>query len=215
MTRSDDTTSDKLNRTDRRRRKTRDKLIKAAMAVFAEKGVDAASVMDITEQADLGTGTFYTYFPTKEDIVAGVVADKLASLSEKIEQHAQKYEDGTINTVLGARSLVQLLLEDDAFDWLNTRPEILVREILNNTAPFAAADAADGVRSGKFDVNAADPRLQLMGVWALVGFISASRALNQFEDADKVFATAFLRALGADTSTIDTLLAIPLPDFNS
>ncbi len=214
MTNADEKRSGTLSRTDRRRRKTRDKLIKAAMDVFADKGIDATSVMDITERADLGIGTFYTYFPAKEDIVAGVVADKLADLSTKIERHAQKFEDGTINTVLGARCLVQLLLKDEAFDWLSARPEILVREMLNNTAPAAVADAADGVLSGKFSVNTADVRLQVMGLWGLVGFISASRALGQFEDADKVFATAFLRALGADPATIDELLAIPLPDFD-
>lgn len=47
---------------------TFDKLIKAAEKVIGENGYHAASVSAITQEAEVGMGTFYLYFRTKKDI---------------------------------------------------------------------------------------------------------------------------------------------------
>jgi hypothetical protein len=44
----------KINRMQKRARKTRKKLKKAALDVFTEKSVDAAAVEEFTEKADMG-----------------------------------------------------------------------------------------------------------------------------------------------------------------
>jgi AcrR family transcriptional regulator len=46
-------------RRERRASATRQRLLDAARAVFAEKGLDLTSIGDITERADVGKGTFY------------------------------------------------------------------------------------------------------------------------------------------------------------
>ncbi|WP_328855787.1 TetR/AcrR family transcriptional regulator [Microbispora hainanensis] len=47
-------------------------LLDAALAVFAERGVDEATVSDITTRADVAKGTFYLYFPSKDHLVAAL-----------------------------------------------------------------------------------------------------------------------------------------------
>jgi len=42
-------------------------ILEAARDVFAELGYDAATVRDIVRRTDLASGTFYNYFPDKED----------------------------------------------------------------------------------------------------------------------------------------------------
>ena len=48
---------------------TREKLFRAALVLFGEKGFTDTTVEDITEAADVGKGTFFNYFPSKEHIL--------------------------------------------------------------------------------------------------------------------------------------------------
>jgi AcrR family transcriptional regulator len=45
-------------------RRNREKVLAAARAVFAERGVDA-QMDDVAGRADVGVGTVYRHFPTK------------------------------------------------------------------------------------------------------------------------------------------------------
>ncbi len=44
------------------------KILKAAMDVFAEKGFHTARMADVAEIAEIGKGTIYEYFRSKEDL---------------------------------------------------------------------------------------------------------------------------------------------------
>ena len=59
-------TLDKPLRADARR--NREKVLAAARAVFAEQGVDA-QMDDVARRADVGVGTVYRHFPTKEALL--------------------------------------------------------------------------------------------------------------------------------------------------
>src|SRR5689334_8248277 len=65
--------SERPNRMNRRRQKTRDRLIDAALSVMASKGVDAATIADITETADVGFGSFYNHFSSKDQILKAAI----------------------------------------------------------------------------------------------------------------------------------------------
>jgi AcrR family transcriptional regulator len=60
----------KPGRRERRRTEIRDRLYAAARDLFMSRGIQATTVKDITDAADLGKGTFFNYFPTKEHILA-------------------------------------------------------------------------------------------------------------------------------------------------
>jgi AcrR family transcriptional regulator len=55
---------------ERKRRQTRERISKAAMTLFLERGFDATTVDDIATLADVSKRGFFDYFPTKEDVVA-------------------------------------------------------------------------------------------------------------------------------------------------
>ena len=56
-----------------RGRKTRQKVLGAAEAVFGEKGYDRASIVEITQRAGVAQGTFYVYFPDKKSVFSELV----------------------------------------------------------------------------------------------------------------------------------------------
>jgi AcrR family transcriptional regulator len=74
-------------RMQKRARRTRKKLKKAALDVFAEKSVDAATVEEITEKADVGKGTLYQHFADKEEVVLTLVEDAVNNLIEAIRSY--------------------------------------------------------------------------------------------------------------------------------
>ncbi|MFC9361189.1 TetR/AcrR family transcriptional regulator [Rhodococcus sp. NPDC057014] len=53
--------------------RTRDRLVAAARVVFEREGYLDARLVDISKEAGLSTGSFYTYFAGKEEVFAAVV----------------------------------------------------------------------------------------------------------------------------------------------
>jgi AcrR family transcriptional regulator len=75
-------------RRERRRAEIRERLFRAALELFAERGFLETTVEDITEAADVGKGTFFNYFPTKEHVLATLGAERLAVI-ERAHKRAQ------------------------------------------------------------------------------------------------------------------------------
>ncbi len=80
-------------RTQKRALRTRRKLLGAALAMFYERGIDATTIEEITERADVGKGTFYRHFTCKEDLVLALVEDATDRLI-KLLQGARKPPTG-------------------------------------------------------------------------------------------------------------------------
>jgi AcrR family transcriptional regulator len=76
-------------RRERRRMETRERIFRAALELFAERGFMETTVEDITEAADVGKGTFFNYFPTKEYVLATYGAERVATV-ERALQEARK-----------------------------------------------------------------------------------------------------------------------------
>ena len=75
-------------RRERRASETRIRLFRCALQLFSERGFQNVTVEDITEAADVGKGTFFNYFQTK-DHVLGVMAEiQLAKVSEALARAA-------------------------------------------------------------------------------------------------------------------------------
>ncbi len=62
--------STEISRRERKKEETRDRIFKAAIRLFRERGFEATTVDDITERADVAKGTFFNYFPRKDAVLA-------------------------------------------------------------------------------------------------------------------------------------------------
>ena len=69
--------SDKPNRMEKRRLKTRAKLLAATLKLVLKKGIDKTTMDDITETADLGRRTLYYHFSSKEECILAAVGGSL------------------------------------------------------------------------------------------------------------------------------------------
>ncbi len=76
----------RTSRRERHRAEIRERLFRAALKLFAERGFMETTVEDITEAADVGKGTFFNYFRTKEHVLATFGAERLAAIERAVER---------------------------------------------------------------------------------------------------------------------------------
>jgi AcrR family transcriptional regulator len=70
---------------ERKKQRTREQIIEAAMGLFAERGYQATTIADIAEAADVAPRTFFSYFPSKEAVVFHNVERDLDSLASALD----------------------------------------------------------------------------------------------------------------------------------
>jgi len=104
----------------RRCAQTRACILRAAWGLFERQGFFSTTVEQITEVADVGKGTFFNYFPSKEYVLAGfgeMQVGKIAAVLEEYRRHPRPLPE-----VL--RRLVHALAEEPG------RSPALVRSLL-------------------------------------------------------------------------------------
>ena len=114
--------------TSRRREATRQKLLDAAAQVFAEVGLDAASVEAICERAGFTRGAFYSNFETKDELfleLAGRVArERVAAVRSRVGELER--QGAFENAPADAFDIIQQVLDVSADDRLGV---LLMSEI--------------------------------------------------------------------------------------
>lgn len=94
----------RLNRRERRCAETRERIIGAALQLFSDHGVAATTIEDITNAADVGKGTFFNYFPSKEHIIAHLCQMQMGKIREFVSQSLHSTE--SMGRVLYKLSLI-------------------------------------------------------------------------------------------------------------
>lgn len=74
-----------VSRRDRRKLETRDRIYLAALRLLSEHDFDTVTVEMITEAADVGKGTFFNYFSSKEAIVSSYFESQIQQLTETLK----------------------------------------------------------------------------------------------------------------------------------
>src|SRR6516225_8787809 len=81
------------DRSTRRRLETRARLVHAAREIMARKGVGATSIQEITDAADVGFGSFYNHFASKEAIAEAVMEEAIESFGDAADRIADVVAD--------------------------------------------------------------------------------------------------------------------------
>jgi len=78
--------SHRTGRRERRKEETRQRIISAALELMQEKPFDQITVEEIAERADVAKGTFFLYFPTKEQLLHAYLEEMVEDVYEFLEQ---------------------------------------------------------------------------------------------------------------------------------
>lgn len=145
----------------RRQRRNREALVKAACTVMTEKGIDAATMLEIAELADVGAGTVYNYFKSKDELAVAVLEEMMHELALQIEGATVAVKDPAEVYAFGIRTVLETATTDLSWKQMLYRSEVIADALFRRMGPFAIRDLRNAVSAGRFPT--CDPDL----VWRL------------------------------------------------
>jgi AcrR family transcriptional regulator len=185
--------------------------VEAARTVFARQGIDAARINEITDEADVGFGSFYNHFDSKEAIVAAVIEETARSVGATIDAATAELDDPAEVVAVAHRTVLRAATEDPEFGWLLVRLEITHDLATAALGPYAMRDLRHGIAEGRFTVEDAGLALASTG-GALLGVVRVVLNGHDADDAARQHVAGVLRWLGVPGGEADQIAARPLPD---
>jgi AcrR family transcriptional regulator len=159
----------------RRQRRNRDALIRAARDVMTEKGVEAATMLEIAERADVGAGTVYNYFKSKDELAVAVLEALMHDLALRIEIVTNGFSDPAQVYAYGVRTVLDTAITDVRWAQMLNRSEVIADAMFRVMGPFAIRDLRLASQAGRFQTP--NPEL----VWRLTthALFGASLAITR------------------------------------
>lgn len=159
------TTADRPRRADAIR--NRERVIRAAVEVFAEKGLEAG-VPEIAARAGVGKATVYRSFPSKEHLVAAVACQRLDWIAElALEAMADEDEAGAalerVIVTIAERQASDCAVAGSLAATMDL-PELDASRAAVETALGALLDRARDAGAIRADASAEDLRVLFAGV---------------------------------------------------
>lgn len=199
-----------LGRVARRRQKNLEALIRAGQEVMGEKGIDAATMLEIAERADIGAGTVYSFFKSKDDLALAVLERLMHDLGNRIEQVTNTFADPAQVYAFGVRNVLDTATQDLRWKQLLNRSEVMADAMFRQMGPFAMRDMENATRAGRFLVD--DPGVVWrMATHAIVGVALAVTTGNLPETAVQETVVRLLCMTGIGRDEAIDLASRPRP----
>lgn len=181
----------------RKRARTRNKLIRAAIDCVAQSGPDRLTVAEITGRAEMATGTFYNHFHSLDEIV-DAVADQLGAAVEIAQQTLDLLErDPAARVAVGIHQMLRLASDDPASATAFVMLAGVRAGFRARIRAIVRATLAEGSESGRFGVEASSALVNAVVGTALQSM--RSRVLGEVDDGEASEVVALvLGMLGLD-----------------
>jgi AcrR family transcriptional regulator len=195
----------------RRRSQTRAKLVRAARELMARKGIGATSIQEITDRADVGFGSFYNHFVSKEAIADAVMEDAVESFGDAADRLAETIRDPAEVIAASVRHVVATAAGDEAWGWFLIRTALArAGGLQRGLGRRMARDIRTGIQARRFQVQ--DPMATMLAAGGTVLAIIGGRLHGEIgDDAPERAASIVLRLLGLGAKEASRVANRPLP----
>ena len=202
------------NRLERRKQRTRAALVKAAQRFIAEGKVNVP-VLEITQAADVGMGSFYNHFDSKEELFEAAVADVLDAHGAMLDRLTASIKDPAETFATSFRLTGRLFRQRPQESEILLVNGLALLSSERGLAPRALRDIKAAAAAGRFRID--DPELALaVAGGALLGL---GKLLRENPDRDGASAAdmvteSVLRLLGLNAAEAHAICQCPLSDFH-
>jgi AcrR family transcriptional regulator len=201
------------NRLDRRKARTRQALVDAAVRLIAEGRGERASIQEITEAADIGFGSFYNHFASKEELFQTASEEALERWAQVIDAACAGLDDPAEVFATSLRISGRLAWDHPDLAAFITGAGLDLLDAPRGLAPRALRDIRAGQTAGRFTVS--DPEIALSAIaGGLLGLLRLHARSPERVDASAVdeLTEACLRLLGLPANQARRLARLRLPD---
>ena len=214
------------SRRDRRKRETRERLLRAAMTLMATRPKEAITINEITEAADVSFGSFYNYFESKEDIFERLAEEFLDAFAESLNRLAEVTDDPAEVLAASVRSALLRATEDPVWGRFFIQLSVSTRVFAHRPGQAFLRDIQAGLDAGRFHVS--DPSMAIIAVSGTI--LAAAVVASELPDGEELAAedaspvrletaelpertaSAILQTLGLQRSDAVEVARRPLPE---
>lgn len=202
------------NRLERRKMRTRGALVRAAQS-FIAAGKLNVPVLEITQAADVGMGSFYNHFDSKEQLFEAAVNEILDQLGALLDKLTVNGEDPAVTFARSFRLVGRVFRQRPQTSrvLLNTGLTLMYAD--RGLGPRALRDITVAAQAGRFTVT--DPQLALsVAAGALMGvgqLLQSQPERDGAETADRATRDVLVM-LGLPADDADEICRQPLPDLD-
>jgi AcrR family transcriptional regulator len=202
------------NRLERRKMRTRAALIGAAQSFMAAGKVNVP-VLEITQAADVGMGSFYNHFDSKEQLFQAAVNEVLDAYGALLDKLTRDDDDPAETFARSFRLVGRLFRRRPDMSRVLVNSPLALISSDRGLGPRALRDIAEATRAGRFTVD--DPVLALsVAGGALMGLGQLLHDQPERDDADAAdrVTTDVLIMFGVPAEEAAEICRRPLPDLD-
>jgi AcrR family transcriptional regulator len=203
------------NRLQRRKERTRAALVRAAQRLIAEGRVNVP-VLEITQAADVGMGSFYNHFDSKEQLFEAAVVDVLDAHGALLDRLTASIEDPAETFATSFRLTGRLFRQRPQESEILLANGSVLLSSDRGLAPRALRDIKAAADAGRFLID--DPELALATAGgALLGLGTLLREDRDRDDAHAADTVTenVLRLFGLGADEAHAICQRPLSDLDA
>ena len=221
------TADHRLRRGTRRKQETRTRLLHAALLLLSERNIERVAINEITEAADVGFGSFYNHFASKEGLFAALIDWAFEDFADRLDGVADGLTDPAEVIALSVRHTLLRAQREPVWGRLLMREGVSTRALTHGLGLRLLRDSNRGLTAKRFVV--ADPLPSVLsvigtvlaGVAAELHFATTAARSGRGHQAAAVrvehlaerAAVFVLQALGIKRVEAERIAQLPLPMF--
>jgi AcrR family transcriptional regulator len=204
----------------RRKRETRARLLEAALTLMAQRGMEGVAINEITEAADVGAGSFYNHFASKEAIYAELTDQVFEEFADALDRLVGDVADPAEVIAISVRHTLFRARREPVWGQFLIREGLSLRAMERGLGQRLWRDIQKGVAARRFAIG--DPLVSFVAVGGTV--LAAIATELQFgaaavealglsnEDFPERVAAMVLTTLGLAPQEADQIARRPLPE---
>lgn len=209
---SQDTTESGLTRGHKKKARTRQALVDAALRIFAQQGVAELQLNKLAEEAQVSNGTVYNYFTSREEVLEAVGIELANQFSHRISVMYAGIESGAERTSIGIRMFIHETERNPLWASAIVRIYQYDKKIRSAVANYLRNDLLLGEEQGAFQIENIEIAMRIVA-FSTIGCMASILEGYLTADVDTTVVKMLLMSLGMTRAKAARIAHLPLPQM--